>query len=47
MPKTGIKEVAILFFCVDFNPIDTNNVLEIHKYLIKRTWYKIMFRLIN
>ena len=25
------------FFSVDFNPIDTNNILDIHKYLMKRT----------
>ena len=29
------------------NPIDTNNILDIHKYLVKRTWYKIMFGLIK
>ena len=23
--------------------IDNNNILDIHKYLMKRTWYKIMF----
>ena len=25
------------FFSADFNPIDTNDVLHIHKYLIKKT----------
>ena len=25
------------FFSVDFNPIDTNDMLDIHNYLIKRT----------
>ena len=34
--KTGLKGVA-KFFSVDFNPIDTNNILDIHKYLMKRT----------
>ena len=29
------------------NPIDTNNILDIHKYLMKRTWYRIMFGLIK
>ena len=33
------------FFSVNFNPIDTNNILDIHKYLMKRTWYKIMCEL--
>ena len=32
---------------IDFNPIDTNNILDIHKYLMKRAWYKIMFRLLK
>ena len=35
------------FFSVDFNPIDTNNILDICKYLMKRTWYEIMFGLIT
>ena len=34
--KTRLKGVAN-FFSVDFNPINTNNILDIHKYLIKRT----------
>ena len=33
------------FLLVNFNPIDTNDILDIHKYLMKRTWYKIMFGL--
>ena len=28
---------VINFFSVDFNPIDTNNILDIHKYLMKST----------
>ena len=35
MTKTGLKAV-VKFFSVDFNPIDTNNILDIHKYLIKK-----------
>ena len=35
------------FFSVDFNPIDTNDVLDVHKYLMKETWYKTMFGLIK
>ena len=46
MNKSGWKGV-INFFSVDFNPIDTNDILDIHKYLMKRTWYKIMFGLIK
>ena len=36
MKKTGLKGIA-KFFTVDFNPIDTNNILDIHKYLMKGT----------
>ena len=46
MKKTGLKE-SVNFFCVDFNHIDTNDILDIHKYLMKRTWYKIIFHLIK
>ena len=35
------------FFSVDFNPIDTNNILDIHRYLMKGKYYKIIFRLIK
>ena len=34
--KTGLKGV-VNFFSVDFNPIDTNDILGIHKYLMKKT----------
>ena len=36
MKKLGLGEVLKLS-SVDFNPIDTNNILDIHNYLIKRT----------
>ena len=45
MEKTGLKRVVKLF-SVDFDPTD-NNILDIHKYLMKRTWYKIIFGLIK
>ena len=32
-------------FSVDFNSFDTNDILNIHKYLMKRIWYKILFGL--
>ena len=35
MTKTGLKGVVI-FFSVDFNPIDTNDILDIHRCLMKR-----------
>ena len=44
--KTWLKGVVKLF-SVDFNSIDTNNILGIHKYLMKRTWYKKMLGLIT
>ena len=34
--KTGLKGIVKLF-SVDFNPIDNNNISDIHKYLMKRT----------
>ena len=34
MKKTGLKGI-VKFFSVDFNPIDTNDILDIHKYLMK------------
>ena len=46
MKETELKGVANFLF-VDFNPIDTNDILNIHKYLIKGTWHKIMFELIK
>ena len=46
MKKTWLKGV-LTCFSVDFNPIDDNDILDIHKYLIKRAWYKIIFGLIK
>ena len=34
-------------FSTDFNPVDTNNISVIHKYLMKGNWYKIMLFLIT
>ena len=34
--KTGLKG-TVKFFSVDFNTIDTNGILDIHRYLMKRT----------
>ena len=44
--KTVLKEIAN-FFSVDFSSIDTNDILDIHKYLMDRAYYKIMFGLIK
>ena len=46
MKKTGLSAI-VKFSSVDFNPIDTNDISDIHKYLMKRTCYKIMFKLIK
>ena len=34
--KTELKGV-LKFFSVDFDTIDTNNIIDIHKYLMKKT----------
>ena len=36
MIKTELGRV-LKFFSIDFNPIDTNNILDINKYLMERT----------
>ena len=36
MKKTGLKGVE-KFFYVDFNPIGTNNILNVHTNLMKTT----------
>ena len=40
--KTRIKRHC-KFFSVDFNRVDTNNILDIHRALVKGEQYKIMF----
>ena len=46
MEKTGLKGV-VKVFSLDFYPIDTKDVLDIHKYLMERTLYKIVQGLIK
>ena len=31
------------FFSVDFNPIDSNVILDSHKYLMKKKLYELYF----
>ena len=38
--KPELKGIVKLF-SVDFNSIDTNDVTDIHKYLMERTWNRI------
>ena len=35
--KNAELKVVINFFFFDFNPINTSDILDIHKYLVKRT----------
>ena len=44
--KTWFKGIVIVF-SVEFNPTDTNDILNIHWCLIKRKWYKITFGIIK
>ena len=39
--KAGLKGV-VQFFTVNFSPIDTNNILDIRKYLMKKTWFGLI-----
>ena len=34
--KTGLKGIDFFVVVVDFNPVDANDILDIHKYLIKK-----------
>ena len=35
---------SVKVFSADYNAIDTSGVLDIQRYLMKETWFKIMFR---
>ena len=35
--KNAELKVVINFFFFDFNPINTSDILDIHKHLVKRT----------
>ena len=37
--KTRLK-ASVKFFSVVFNPIDTNDILDLHKYLMKKNMIK-------
>ena len=45
MWKNSIKRSCKIF--PDFNPTDTKDILDIHKYLMKKTWYNAIFGLIK
>ena len=46
MKKTEPKG-SVQVFSVDSNAIDSSNILDIHRYLMKETWYKTIFSLIK
>ena len=46
MKKSGLKG-SVKIFSADFNPIDTNDILDIHRYLMKGNEYKLMFGIMN
>ena len=31
-----LQKQRLIFFSVEFNPIDSNDILDIHKYLMKK-----------
>ena len=35
--KKAVLKGVVKFFSVDFNPIDNNDIIDIHKYLMERT----------
>ena len=41
MKKSGLKVIAF-FFSFDFNPIDTNDLLDTYKYLMKGTMFGLI-----
>ena len=46
MKKAGLKGI-VKFSTVDLNAIGIDDILAIHKYIMKGKWYKIMFELIK
>ena len=47
MKKKTVLKGVVNFFSIDFIAIDNKDILNIHKYLMKRNWYKIIFGLVN
>ena len=46
MKKLRLKG-SVKVFSVDYNATDTIDILDLHRYLMKDTWYKIMFAVIK
>ena len=48
MKKSGLNVYKIYVYeFSDYNIIDNSNIINIHKYSMKKKSYKIMFRLIK
>ena len=45
MRKTGFNGV-VQVFPGDFTAIGNNDIFDVHRYLMKEAWYKIMFQFI-
>ena len=43
MEKNLGKKKCKSFFYVDHNAIETSDILDTHRYLMKKTWHKIFF----
>ena len=46
MNNTGLKGI-VKVFSVDYNPISTSDILDIHRYLMKETQYETILRVIG
>ena len=46
MKKKTDLNGTVKLFSVDYNAIDTNDILHIHRYLMKKAWYETMLRII-
>ena len=46
MKITRLKGI-VNFFSIDFNPVDINHILDIHKYLMEGKQFKIMLGIIK
>ena len=40
--KTGLKG-SVQVFSVDYNATDTRDILDIHRYIMEETWYKMFW----
>ena len=45
MKKAGLNRTIKV--SVDYNAVDINDILDIHRYLMKKKWFQTMFELIK